>query len=331
MDYNKNYYQELELDKNATIDQIKKQYRKLALKYHPDKNKNSVERFQRINEANSVLSNEKSKNEYDTRSPHGKSYSPGFGSFGNFGGFSSGFDFNFSDIFEQFFGGNPFGGREEFKENLDINSTIQITLKDIYLNDNKKIKYQKQIHCDECNGTGFDRNSHSDTCEICNGTGVNRGQTCEYCLGEGKIYTGECKKCKGNKVVLTDSEINLQSLSKLRGNIRNAYSGYGHQSKYYRNKVGKLILNVNIEQNKEFKIVNDFDLQKDINVHFQDCIDGNEITIKHVDNKELKIKLNEKTNDGNFIRLKNKGLLKNEINRGDLFLKINIIIDYNRI
>lgn len=330
MDYNKDYYQELGVDKNATDDEIKKSYRKLAQQYHPDKNNGNEDKFKKINEANSVLSDTKSKQEYDTKSPHGKSYSP----FNPFEGF--GINFNFggsaSDIFDQFFSGNfnPFG-RDEFREDLNINTSAQISLKDIYLNNKLSIKYKKHIHCDSCRGTGFDRNSHSDTCEICYGSGVNNGRTCEYCLGEGKIYTGECPKCRGEKVILTDSEIMLENLSHLRGDLRNSYNGYGHQSKHYRNKVGSLVLNVHVIRNDEYEIANNFNLRKIINVHFQDAIDGNEIIHEHIDGNKIKIKLPKKSVDGDVIRIKEKGLLKNDKNRGDLLLKINIIIDYNKI
>ena len=147
MDYNKNYYKDLGLDKNSNQDDVKKAFRKLAHKYHPDKNKGNKEsetKFQKVNEANSILSNDKSKNEYDQRSPNGKSYSP----FSGFGGGTGGFEFHFGgsagDMFSQFFGGgkqfegggfNPFQQQEEFRENLDIQINTMINLKQIYNNE----------------------------------------------------------------------------------------------------------------------------------------------------------------------------------------------------
>lgn len=341
MDYNKDYYKELGLNKDATDDDIKKTYRKLAHQYHPDKNngdKDSELKFQKINEANSILSDTKTKQEYDTRSPHGKAYSPN--------PFGAGFEFHFgngaSDIFSQFFGGantnpfgnfggfgNPFQQREEFRENLDINISSTINLKQIYLNENLSIKYYKLIHCDDCKGTGFDIHSKSDQCEVCNGTGKNNGQTCEYCMGNGKIHSGQCKKCKGEKLISKEAEVNIGNVFQLRNNVRNAYRGYGHQSKYYRDKVGSLILNINIDRNDDFQ-VNGNELHKTIDVHFQDAIDGNEILYTHIDDTQIKIKLPTKTNNNNIIRIKDKGLL-NGNTRADLYLKINILIDYERI
>lgn len=344
MDYNKNYYEELGIDKNASDEEIKKTYRKLAHKYHPDKNggdKESESKFQKINEAQSVLSDQKSRQEYDQRSPHGKSYSP----FTSFGG-GNGFEFHFgnggpADIFSQFFGGNspfgggfnPFGGfqREEFRENLDVNVSANIDLKQIYLDENLTIKFKRFVHCEYCNGTGFDKNSHSDSCEVCNGTGKNNGTTCEYCKGDGKIYTGQCNHCKGEKVELKDTEVTMQNLSHLRTSIKNAHRGYGHQSKYYREKIGNLILNINVDRNDEYQIVNNYELSKTIDIHYQDAIDGSEILYSHVDGTNIKIKLPIKTKNSDIIKIKEKGLLKNNNKRADLYLKINIIIDYERI
>ena len=339
MDHNINYYQILGLDKNATEEDIKKQFKKLSKIYHPDVKPTGDEaKFKEINNAYSILSDAKSKQEYDIRSPHGNSYSP----FNSFGG--NGFEFHFGnqdDIFSRFFGENsPFGSsffgfnpfqREEFKENLDIVINNTISIKQIYTNENLNIKFKKFIHCDVCNGTGFDKTSRSDTCEMCNGTGTLKGRTCEYCKGDGKVYTEQCKNCKGEKVILKDSEVNIQNLYQLRGNMRNSYRGYGHQSKYYRDKIGNLILNINVINDTEFEIINNFDLNKKIDIHFQDAIDGKEINFQHIDNSQINIKLPTKTKNDNIIRVKEKGLLKNEKTRGDLYLKINIIIDYDRI
>ena len=337
MDYNKNYYKELDLDKNATEEEIKKAYRKLAHQYHPDKNGGNEEKFKKVNEAHSVLSDSQQKQEYDNRSPNGKSYSP----FSDFGSFEFHFGGGANDLFSQFFEGrgnpfenfgfNPFERREEFRENLDINVSAKINLKNIYLNDQLNLKFKKFVHCDSCNGTGFDKESHSEICEICNGTGINNKRKCEYCQGQGKIHTGTCKKCSGEKVILKDSEVTLQNIYQIRNNIRNMHSGFGHQSKYYRDRVGNLILNINVERNDDYQIINNFELQKTINIHYQDAIEGNEIFYNHIDDSTIKIKLPEKTKDGDVIRVKEKGLLKNDKDRGDIYLKINIVIDYERV
>lgn len=342
MDYNKDYYQELGLDKNASDEDVKKAYRKLAHQHHPDKNqgdKKSENKFQRINEAQSILTDPKSRQEYDQRSPHGNAYSQN--PFGN------GFEFHFGnggpgDMFSQFFGegspfGNPFGGgfnpfrREEFPENLDLAANVNINLKQIYLNDHINIKFQRNVSCDDCKGTGFDRKGLSDTCDVCEGLGKDRyGKICTYCKGEGKIYSGKCKTCNGEKVVLKDTEITMQNLFQIRSSVRNIQRGYGHQSKHYAQKVGNLILNINLERNDDFIVVNNYELHKVIDVHYQDAIDGSEILYNHIDDTKIKIKLPTKSKNNDILKVKEKGLLVNESNRSDLFLKINIIIDYER-
>lgn len=332
MDYNKNYYDTLGVNKNASDDEIKKAYRRLSKIHHPDINETgSDDKFKEINSAYSVLSDSNLKQEYDTHSPHGNSYTPFSNSFGGFrfGGFGG--NFQFDDLFNSFFGGfNPFQN-EEFRENLDININTKINLKQIYLNEILKIKYNKFIRCDKCNGTGFDTESKSDICDVCDGTGKHNGKICEYCLGTGKIYSGKCDKCNGEKVVLFEADINIENISQLRNHNKGVYNGYGHQSKYYRDKVGKLILNIKIDRNDDYIIENMYDLSKTIDIHFQDAIDGNEIYYNHIDDTNIKIKLPEKTKNGDIIKLKDHGLLKNDKIRGDLYLKINIIINYERV
>lgn len=339
MDINKNYYNTLGVKNNATSAEIKKNFREKANKTHPDKQNGDDTLFKNINEAYQTLNDKKKKQEYDIRSVHGNSYSS-TSNFGNFGSFSfnhSPFDNNnpFS-IFEKFFDKGYEGfafnkQREQFQEELDIIANINVDLKRIYENKPITIKYKRKIKCQSCNGTGFDRNSHSEICEICDGKGRDiYNFKCEYCLGEGKIYTGTCKKCNGEKVIIKDQEIILEKTSIIRDSTRNINRGFGHQSKYYRQKIGSLIVNINFEKNENYEIKNDYDLHYIKNIHYQDAIEGKELIYIHVDQSQIKIKLPKKTKDGDTIRLKEKGLLKS-FGRGDLYIKINITIDYDKI
>lgn len=341
MDYNKNYYQELNIDKNATQDEIKKAYRKLAHKYHPDKNKSdktTEEKFKNVSEANSILSDKRKKHDYDHNSPNGNSYSPNpFG--GMFGG-GQGFEFHFSGgdtIFEQFFSkNNPFGGfnpfqQEEFIEELDINISKNINLKEVYNNEKITLKYNKNVSCKDCRGTGFDSKSEAYICEVCNGSGIYKNSVCQYCKGDGQIYTEQCNVCKGEKVINKESEVIIQNVSQIRKSVRNIHRGYGHQSKYYSNKVGSLILNIFLDRNDNYEIINNFELHKTINLHFQNAINGINLKLKHIDDSEIDVKIPEKTKDGDTIVIKEKGLLINNDQRSDLYLKINIIINYDKI
>lgn len=332
MDYNKNYYKELNLDKNASDEDIKKSYRKLAMLYHPDKtngDKNKESLFQRINEANEILSDNKKRSEYDMRSPYGKSY-------GNFNGdFFNLFNVHFNNNnnpFEEYIYFNNFKNYQEFKEHLDISLNVNVTLKDVYLNSKMNIKYNKFITCDECDGTGFNINdTDNDECVVCDGTGNINNSNCEYCRGTGKIHNTQCEKCKGEKVILSETEINIQQLSNIRSNLQNIYQYLGHQSKYYKDKKGTLILNIILNRIDDFKIINNTELHKTINIHFQDAIDGIDYKLTHIDDTIIEIKIPEKTKNDDIIIIENKGLLKQDKNRDNLYLKINVIIDYKRV
>jgi len=337
MNTNKDYYKILGLTNQSDISQIKISYRKLSKTLHPDKtngDKVKEEQFKDVSEAYSILSNPQKKQEYDKMSSHGRNFVGG----NPYGAFSSGNNFNPFDIFEQMFGGSPFAENpfdrnnrfQDFKENLDIHMNVIISLRDVYSNDSINIKYRKDVSCDFCSGTGFDPTKHSDPCEICDGSGKDSyGRICEYCKGSGVVYSETCPKCNGDKVNRVEEEFKLNSVKNVRENNTQYLQGKGHQSKYYPGKVGVLVLNVVYKHVKDYEI-NGFDLTYSLDVHYQDAIKGKKIEYEHLDSKKLKIKIPKKTNDGDLIRIKEKGLIDHLGKRGDLYFKINIIIDYDR-
>jgi len=340
MDLNKNYYQILGVNKQSTIDEIKKTYRNLAKQLHPDKNngdKTKEDKFKQVSEAYSVLGDETSKKQYDTQSPHGNSYNPN--PFAHVGGID--------DIFQTFFGGSPFtqannpfgsffGARNEYKEfheNLDITVNLIVTLNDVYKGNPIKVSYKRFVHCDTCKGTGFDPKSESYKCEVCDGRGIdNYGRKCNYCQGMGKVYSLPCGDCNdGQKVVLKDAEFNITNVENIRASEDKYLRGFGHQSKYFREKTGDLKLKVIYQEITNHKII-DNKLYYYLDLHYEDAINGVKYEYKTLDDNKLNVSIPEKTKDGDIIRLKGKGLLLNHKgDRDDLFFKINIIIDYDRI
>jgi len=330
-------YKILEVDKKSTNVEIKNNYRKLSKKYHPDKNKNGGEKFKKISMAYSILSSEDKKQKYDAQSPYGKDYNSN--PFSAFGGGMGGFD----DIFQSFFGGRPtsnpfveFFGRKneyrEFHENLDISVNVVITLKNVFEGKPIKVSYKRYQHCDVCKGTGFDPNSESYECDICQGTGKDRfGRKCEYCQGLGKIFSLPCGACNdGEKVVLKDTEFNLNNIHKIRESTTEYLRGYGHQSRYFREKKGDLKLNIIYQHSLGYTIENE-KLIYHLDLHYEDAINGIKYEYEHLDGSKMKVSIPKKTSDGDMVRLKGKGLLQNIKNRGDLYFKINIIVDYDRL
>jgi molecular chaperone DnaJ len=325
MDFNKNYYKILGVDKNATETEIKKAYRQLAKKHHPDTNHTQDDTiFKEINEAFGIVGNEEERQKYDVHSPHGKNFQPGFGDpfshiFGGGGGFGfNPFDSLFRDIFNR---------KEEFVENLDINVGVNITLKDIYNNNNISIKFKRNVKCDTCNFSGFDPNSESFECETCDGKGNDGFTTCKYCSGTGKIHTGTCSKCDGEKVISKDEELAFSNSYSIEASFMKYMRGMGHQSKYYPNRVGSLNIQANyIHDNRYIK--EDHNLIYPLNLHFQLAIDGIDFEYEHLDDKKYSLKIPPKTKDGDMLRVGGKGLLIDGKKRGDLLIKINIIIDY---
>lgn len=306
MDFNKNYYDILGINNTTNIKDIKKQYKKLAFKYHPDKNngdKTKENIFKTINDAYTQLCNNKEK--YDSFSIYGKDYSP---------------PPPHSTTFVH----------DGFYENLDITINVIITLKTVYVNDPLQISYMCNIKCEDCDGSGLDRASESFECEMCNSTGKNEYLLdCKYCLGLGKIFTGICKICNGKKTTQHLTYFNLKNISNMRNSEKKYLKEYGHQSRYYRNKKGTLILNIIYQNCENYKIENNV-LIYHLDLHYKNAIDGIDYIYDNLDGKKLKIKIPEKTKDGDKIRLKNKGLIVGGV-RGDLILIINIIVDYNII
>jgi len=340
MNTEKNYYKILGLTNQAEVSEIKKAYKQLALKLHPDKtqgDKVKEEQFKSVSEAYSILSDGKKKQKYDQMSQHGRNYVGGGNPFGGdpFGGFGA-MTGNPFDIFKDIFGQhNPFEREgnvyHEFHENLDIQVNVVISLRDVYKAEPIKIKYDRRVHCKKCNGTGFDRDSHSDSCEMCDGTGKDEyGRKCEYCQGLGKIYSGTCTTCNGEKLVSDTFEFKLNAIENVRESKTQYLQDYGHQSKYFRNKRGTLIMNVVYKHVKGYELKKG-ELYYDLDVHYQDAIDGKKVEYEHLDNKKFKVKIPKKTKDGDIIKIKEKGLvITGTKKRRDMYFKLNIIVDYDR-
>ena len=338
----RDYYEILGVQKNASKDEIKKAYRKQALKYHPDKNpgdKSAEEKFKEAAEAYEVLSNDEKRNRYD-RYGHA-----GLGGAGNgFGGggmtvediFSS-----FGDIFGDAFGGfGGFGGSSSRSRRVNKGSNLRVKVKlnlqEIATGAEKKIKVKKYINCTSCNGSGAaDSHSFSD-CSTCRGTGhvtritntlLGQMQTtsvCPSCGGDGKTITKKCEKCYGEGIIESEEVIKINIPAGVGKGMQMTVSGKGNAPR--RGGVNGDLLVVIDEENHEELMREGNDLIYNLFISIPDAITGTHVEIPTVDS-QVKIKIEPGTQPGKILRLRGKGLPEvNGYGKGDLLVNVNVWI-----
>lgn len=212
----KDYYDVLGVNKNASKEEIKKAFHKLAHSYHPDKNGGDDKKFKEVNEAYQVLSDEKKRSNYDQ---FGSADMNGFGNSG-FGGFDftgqgGGVEFDMGDlgdIFGDFFGGGFGRNKQKIKKGRDLEVLIDLTFEESIFGVDKKITLDRFSYCDKCDGTGAKKGTKMNTCKTCNGQGqvkeIKRSilgsfqtvKTCEDCFGSGKVPSEKCEDCFGSGI-----------------------------------------------------------------------------------------------------------------------------------
>lgn len=340
----RDYYEILGVPKTANRDEIKKAYRKQALKYHPDKNpddKGAEEKFKEAAEAYEVLSNDEKRSRYD-RFGHS-----GLGGAGNgFGGggmtvediFSS-----FGDIFGDAFGGfgGFTGGRRSRRVNKGSNLRVKVklNLKEVANGAEKKLKVRKYIKCSACDGTGAaDTKSYSD-CQTCHGSGhvtritntlLGQMQTtsvCPSCGGEGKSITKKCTVCFGEGIVEHEEVIKINIPAGVSKGMQMTVSGKGNAPR--RGGIDGDLLVVIDEDDHEELIREGNDLIYNLFISIPDAITGTNVEVPTVDG-QVKIKIEPGTQPGKILRLRGKGLPEvNGYGRGDLLVNVNVWIPKN--
>ena len=343
MSEKRDYYEVLGVERNANADEIKKAYRKAAIKYHPDKNpgdKEAEEKFKEAAEAYDVLSNQDKRARYDQFGHAGMSGAAG-GGFGG-GGFSGGFSMEdifsqFGDIFGGHFGGfSSRGGGRRVNRGSDIRVKVKLTLSEIANGTTKKLKISKTIACDKCGGSGAKDSSSYSTCSTCNGTGVvtrventffGRMQTqgvCPTCGGEGKTITAKCDKCSGEGVVRGDEVVEIKIPAGVGEGMAVTVQGKGNAAR--RGGVNGDLL-VMIDEERHPELVRDGnDLIHNLNLTVTTCILGGEVEVPTIDGK-AKIKIAAGTHAGKVLRLRGKGLPDvNGYGRGDILIVVDITI-----
>jgi len=340
----RDYYEILGVQKGASEDDIKKAYRKLAIKYHPDKNpddKAAEEKFKEAAEAYEVLSNAEKKQRYDQFGHAGVN--------GGAGGFSGGGGMNMDDIFSQFgdifggafgFGGGNGGSRGGRRVNRGSNLRVKVklNLSEVANGVEKKIKVNKFIGCKTCSGSGA-KNGQYDTCKQCNGSGVitrvqqtilgaMQTQTaCNGCGGEGRIIRDKCNTCHGDGVVRNEEVISINIPAGVADGMQLSMSGKGNAAP--RGGInGDLLIVIEEEEHPLLKREGNH-LIYSLSISIPNAVLGTSVEIPTVDAK-VKIKIDPGTQAGKVLRLKGKGLQDvNGYGKGDLLVEISVFTPSN--
>lgn len=336
------YYKTLGVDKGASADEIKKAYRKMAMKYHPDQNKDDKEaeaKFKEVNAAYDVLKDEQKRAAYDQfgKAAFDGSMGGGGGRGGNpfgggFEGFQGGFGgANFSDIFEDMFGGG-FGGQRGSNgamRGADLQYAMDITLEDAYNGKQETITVPINGTCNACDGTGAEKGSKPETCPTCNGSGRVRAQqgfftierTCATCNGDGKIIKNPCKVCNGAGRVRREKTLKVNIPKGIDGGRRIRLSGEG-ESGVRGGPSGDLYILVGVKPHKFFKR-DGANLNCRVPIPMTTAALGGEIEVPNIDGKRSKVKIPNGTQTGQQFCLRGKGMpVINSSTAGDLYIEI---------
>ena len=329
----KDYYNSLGVDKGATKDEIKKAYKRLAKKYHPDINKedNASEKFREINEAASILGDDQKRAQYDQ---FGTADASGF-DYRDFGGFNrQGGDFDFGDIFDMFFGGGSRqSGRRSYKGS-DLRFDLTLELEEVADDIEKKIKIPRLETCESCNGNGAKSSSDITTCSQCNGSGrVTRTRRtpfgmfqttagCNTCHGEGKIISNPCSKCDGQGRVQKKSTINIKIPAGVDNGMRLRVTGEG-ESGIKGGPSGDLYVVIHVDDHDVFVRDGD-DLYMDVPISYTQAVLGDTIEVPTLDGK-TNLKIPQGTDTHTIFRIRSKGIPHlNHAGRGDQKVRVTI-------
>lgn len=352
----KDYYNILGIPRNATKEDIKKAYRKLAHQYHPDKTKGEDKKFKEINEAYQILSDDKKRSEYDT---YGRTFEgqgaggfggAGFGGFEGFsakGGPSSGWDFDFSaqgvdfdigDIFDNFFWEGDTRSKTRKKRGRDISIDLEISFEEAVFGTERRVLLSKMSLCDKCHGTGAEPGAETQKCPICQGAGrvhetkksflgsFTTLRECTKCAGKGTIPSQKCGQCKGAGVLPKREEVTIKIPAGIQNGEMIKLSAMGEAVD---NGIsGDLYAKIYVARHSVFKREGG-NLLMDLDIKISEALLGAERDIKTLDGM-IKLKIPAGIDSGEILRVRGKGVPhQNSFHggqggRGDLMIKIFI-------
>ncbi|MCI5606667.1 MAG: molecular chaperone DnaJ [Treponema sp.] len=339
----RDYYEVLGVEKSATQDEIKKAYRKLAVKYHPDRNpgdKEAEAKFREATEAYEILSDDQKRPIYDQygfagvdgmNQGGGAQYSHAFHDFADiFGGAGGGF----SDIFDSIFGGG-FGGGSSSKAGRgpatgsSLRYDLHVTFKDAIYGTSADIHFKHNEVCEVCHGTGGAAGSSSKTCPTCNGMGqVRQGngfftiqQTCPSCRGKGTVIDKPCSCCRGSGIQEKNKMMSLKIPAGVDNGKRLVIHGQGDAGENG-GPAGDLVVVLHVDSHPNFER-DGYDLYCAVPISITQAALGCDITITALDGKKITIKVPDGTSNGKLLRVRNEGVpVTNSSKKGDLFVKI---------
>ncbi len=336
----RDYYEILGVSKTATPEEVKKAYRMLAIKFHPDKNPNdptAEEKFKEAAEAYEVLSNGEKRQRYDRFGHQGM----------NGGGFGGGGNMSMDDIFSQFgdifgqgspfesfFGGAGGQGRRSVRKGSNLRIKLKLNLEEIANGAEKKIKVKRYVACQTCGGNGAKNGTSLSNCTRCNGSGQERrvvntmlGQmvstsTCSTCNGEGKIVTDRCDVCLGEGRVMEEEVIPIKIPAGVGEGMQLSMGGKGNVPQRG-GMPGDLLIVIEEEPDEILKRDGN-NIVYDLHLNFADAALGTNVEVPTIEGK-VKIKIDAGTQAGKILRLKGKGIKDiNTYNRGDQLIHVNI-------
>lgn len=351
----KDYYNTLGVGKEASDEEIKKAYRKLAHKFHPDKPGGDEARFKEVNEAYQVLSDREKRSQYDQygqtfeqAQAKGQGGFSGFDGFRDFSSYAEGFDFNFggaqggqggfSDIFGDIFEQAGFGGRgrrTRAARGEDIQVDVEISFAEMAHGAEKELELYKRARCSVCEGSGVESGSKKVECEACKGEGQIRTNrrtilgtfqqvsTCPECQGEGKIPEKKCKKCGGDGRVREYEKVKIKIPAGIKAGQTIRLENIGEAGEKG-GEAGDLYVNVHVAPDKRFERKDD-DIYSESKISFSQAALGDKIEVETIDGA-VKLKIPSGTQSGEVFRLKGHGVKHlSRFGHGDQYVKIQVV------
>lgn len=323
----KDYYETLGVSKEASKEDIKRAYRKLAHKHHPDKNGGDEKKFKEINEAFQVLGDDSKRRQYDQ-----------FGTAGGFSGDSSqgfgggrwGFGAeDLGDVFETFFGGFTRHG-SNIKRGSDISIAIDITFAESVFGVKRSILLQRSANCEICGGSGSEAGSKKRKCGVCQGTGTIRESRksifgmftslaeCSSCKGAGEVSEHPCKSCRGAGIKRKQENLDIDIPPGIQNGEMIKLVGFGED--IFGGTSGDLYIKIGVTPHPVFRREGN-DILMDLQLRISTMLLGGDEKIETLDGNIL-VKIPELSSAGDFLRVRGKGIVKNRTGRGDLLIRL---------